>query len=111
MLRKQTVRSGTNKGNPMEQQHKDGPSDDAVCQPRPEWPEWMDLKMLERYASVSNRTLRSWIKDSENPLPASARGGKLFVSRRVFDEWMKGHTVEPVSIDVERTVNDILKSL
>jgi len=96
----------------MERVHKNGHSfDDGVRQSYPEWPEWMDLKTLEQYSSASNRTLRGWIKDSENPLPASARGGKLFVSRRVFDEWMKGHTIEPTSIDVERTVNGILKSL
>ncbi len=79
--------------------------------PLPEWPEWMDLKTLESYSSISNRTLRSWIKAPGNPLPASARGGKILVSRRVFDEWMKGHTIEAGAIDVERTVNEILRSL
>jgi len=76
-----------------------------------EWPEWMDLKALERYSSVSNRTLRSWIKAPVDALPASARGGKILVSRRLFDEWMKGHAIEASSVDVERVVNSILKSL
>jgi hypothetical protein len=80
-------------------------------QPLPDWPEWMDLKTLERYSSASNRTLRSWIKAPENPLPASARGGKILVCRRAFDEWLRGHAIETRSFDIERTVNDILKSL
>jgi flavin-dependent dehydrogenase len=71
----------------------------------------MDLKTLERYSSVSNRTLRSWIRAQEDPLPASARGGKILVSRRAFDEWMKEHAIEAGAVDIERTVNDILKSL
>jgi hypothetical protein len=86
-------------------------SNGTIRQHLPEWPEWMDLKILERYSSVSNRTLRSWIKAPEDPLPASARGGKILVSRRLFDEWMKGHAIEATSVDVERAVNSILKSL
>jgi hypothetical protein len=77
----------------------------------PEWPEWMDLKMLERYSSISNRTLRSWIRASENPLPASTRGGKILVSRQAFDEWMKGHAIRLNPVDVERMVNELLESL
>lgn len=87
------------------------PSNATIRQPIPEWPEWMDLKMLERYSSVSNRTLRSWIKAPEDPLPASSRGGKILVSRRLFDEWMKEHAIEARAVDIERTVNSILKSL
>lgn len=82
-----------------------------IRQPIPEWPEWMDLKMLERYSSVSNRTLRGWIKAPENPLPASARGGKILVSRRAFDEWMKEHAIEANPNSVSRIVDDIIKSL
>ncbi len=77
----------------------------------PEWPEWMDLKTLEWYSSMSNRTLRGWIKDPVNPLPASTRGGKILVSRRVFDEWMKAHAIQSESVDAAWIVDDILKSL
>jgi hypothetical protein len=86
-------------------------SNGTIRQHLPEWPEWMDLKTLERYSSISNRTLRSWIKAPEDPLPASARGGKILVSRRLFDEWMKGHAIEAISVDVEPVVNSILKNL
>lgn len=86
-------------------------SNGTIRQHLPEWPEWMDLKTLERYSSISNRTLRHWIRAVENPLPASSRGGKILVSRRLFDEWMNGQAIEANSVDVERAVNSILKSL
>jgi hypothetical protein len=70
----------------------------------------MDLKTLERYSSMSNRTLRDWILAPINPLPASKRGGKILVSRRAFDEWMKSHPLESGS-DIQRKVDEILKSL
>src|SRR3954453_2667149 len=76
-------------------------SEVAIRQPLRDWPEWMDLKTLERYSSVSNRTLRSWIKAPESPLPASARGGKILISRRAFDEWMTAHAIEVNTADAE----------
>lgn len=71
----------------------------------------MDLKTLERYSSMSNRTLRGWIRAVENPLPASVRGVKILVSRRAFDEWMKAHALEVDSNSVSRIVDDIIKNL
>jgi hypothetical protein len=83
----------------------------TIRQTLPDWPEWMDLKTLERYSSMSNRTLRKWIKALQNPLPASVLGGKILVSRRSFDEWIGRHAIEVSALEVERTVNEILKSL
>jgi hypothetical protein len=87
------------------------PSHAAIRQAIPEWPEWMDLKTLERYSSISIRTLRSWIKAPDSPLPASTRGGKILVSRRAFDAWMNGHAIKVSSVDVGQIVNEILESL
>jgi hypothetical protein len=83
---------------------------DTTIRPIPEWPEWMDLKILERYSSMSNRTLRDWIGAPVNPLPASKRGKKILVSRRAFDEWMRSQRLES-DADVRRKVDEILKSL
>ena len=33
-------------------------------------PEWLDLKALQEYACLSNRTLREWIHRCVDPLPA-----------------------------------------
>ena len=66
--------------------------------------EWLDLRQLTQYAAISERTLRSWIHDSASPLPASQVGGKIFVRRRDFDEYLERHrirTAESVSKVVE----------
>jgi excisionase family DNA binding protein len=61
-------------------------------------PEWLDLKGLQRYACVSERTLRDWIHRPENPLPASRVGNKLLVRRSVFDRWLEAHQVKRVDV-------------
>jgi hypothetical protein len=55
---------------------------------------WMDLRTLAKYACVCEKTLRSWIRAAENPLPASQPGkAKLYVHRDVYDKWLRGHAV------------------
>jgi hypothetical protein len=54
---------------------------------------WMDLSRLAIYASVCEKTLRSWIRAADNPLPAAQRGTKLYVNRDVYDKWLRGHAV------------------
>jgi hypothetical protein len=49
-------------------------------------PEWLDMKALQRYACVSERTLRGWIHRATNPLPAVQVGTKLLVRRSTFDQ-------------------------
>jgi excisionase family DNA binding protein len=61
-------------------------------------PEWLDLKRLQRYACVSERTLRDWIHRPENPLPASRVGNKLLVRRSVLDRWLEAHQVKRVDV-------------
>jgi excisionase family DNA binding protein len=74
--------------------------------------EWMDLKAVRRYASVSERTLRSWIHTGTDPLPAYRVGGKLLVRRSEFDRWMERHRFVPAdALDVNGTVNGILADL
>jgi excisionase family DNA binding protein len=69
-------------------------------------PEWLDLKSLQRYACVSERTLREWIHRDSNPLPASRVGTKLLVRRSSFDRWLEAHRLTPV--DVGCIVNEIV---
>jgi excisionase family DNA binding protein len=68
--------------------------------------EWLDLKALQRYACISERTLREWIHRASDPLPASQVGTKILVRRSAFDRWLESHQVK--SIDVERMVEEIL---
>jgi excisionase family DNA binding protein len=69
----------------------------------------MDLKTLQRYADVSERTLREWIHRPENPLPACQVGSKLLVRRSVFDRWLEGHQIRP--LDISCMVNEIVGDL
>ena len=50
---------------------------------------WMDLKAVQRYACVSERTLREWLhRASVEPLPAVPVGTKILIRRSVFDGWL-----------------------
>jgi len=60
--------------------------------------EWLDLKALQEYACVSERTLRQWIHRVINPLPAARVGTKILVRRSVFDRWLEAHEVKHVDI-------------
>ena len=61
-------------------------------------PEWLDLKALQGYACVSERTLRDWIHRPSNPLPAARVGTKLLVRRSIFDHWLEGHSLKRVDL-------------
>jgi hypothetical protein len=76
-------------------------------------PEWMDLKALQRYASVCDRTLREWIHLPINPLPAvQVAHGKILVRRTHFDCWLEAHPFQAIdSIDVDGVANEIISQL
>jgi len=60
--------------------------------------EWLDLKSLQQYACVSERTLRDWIHRAVDPLPAVRVGTKILVRRSVFDRWLEAHQVKNVDL-------------
>jgi excisionase family DNA binding protein len=68
--------------------------------------EWLDLKTLQQYACVSERTLRKWIHRGANPLPAARIGVKILVRRSTFDQWLENHRLKIV--DVGCIVNEML---
>jgi excisionase family DNA binding protein len=61
--------------------------------------EWMDLRGLQDYAAVSERTLRTWIHATVDPLPACRVGTKILVRRRDFDTWMEKHRINSVATE------------
>ena len=69
-------------------------------------PEWLDLKELQRYACVSERTLREWVHKSINPLPAARVGTKILVRRSTFDQWLENHRLK--SVDVGCIVDELV---
>lgn len=73
-------------------------------------PEWLDLRHLRAYAPVSDRTLRSWIHDPVDPLPAVRVNGKIFVRKSVFDDWLEHHTIRSLaSADIDDIARDVLE--
>jgi len=60
--------------------------------------EWLDMRALQQYASVSERTLRGWIHRPSNPLPATRVSTKLLVRRSTFDQWLEGHKLKQVDV-------------
>ena len=68
--------------------------------------EWLDLKALQQYACVSERTLRQWIHRPTNPLPAARVGTKLLIRRSTFDTWLENHRLK--CADVACIVEDIV---
>lgn len=69
--------------------------------------EWLDLRQLTNYAAVSERTLRAWIHDPVNPLPAYRVGSKILVKKREFDSFIERHKIQPSEI-VNSVVDKIL---
>jgi excisionase family DNA binding protein len=61
-------------------------------------PEWLDLKALQKYACVSERTLREWIHRPVDPLPAVRVGTKILVRRSTFDRWLEGYQIKSVGL-------------
>ena len=72
-------------------------------------PEWLDLKTLQDYACVSERTLREWIHREVDPLPACRVGGKILVKRSTFDQWLETHQIK--HLDVGCIVDEMMAEI
>jgi excisionase family DNA binding protein len=73
----------------------------------------MDLKAVQQYVCVSERTLREWLHLPVNPLPATqVARGKILINRSQLDRWLETHRFQPVdSIDIDRITDDIMNNL
>lgn len=72
--------------------------------------EWFALRDLTDYASVSERTLRSWIYSSVDPLPAVKISGKVLIRRSDFDAYLQRHRVKPLEqFNIDAIVRDLRK--
>jgi excisionase family DNA binding protein len=78
-----------------------------------DFPEWMDLKTAQRYACLSERTLREWIHLPQNPLPAvQVNRGKILIRRTLFDGWLERHPFESIgSLDIDGIAEGIINEL
>jgi excisionase family DNA binding protein len=72
--------------------------------------EWLSLRQLTEYASVSERTLREWLHRGSDALPAVRVDGKILVRRSQFDAWLERHRMEArAQIDVDGIVNSLVR--
>lgn len=67
--------------------------------------EWLDLKAIQRYACVSDRTLRQWIHRPIDALPAVRVGTKILIRRSSFDTWLEAHLIK--QIDADTILNEL----
>ena len=72
--------------------------------------EWLDLRALTQYACVSERTVRNWIHQPINPLPAVQVGNKLLIKKSMFDEWVMTLAVK-ASESVNVIVDDVMRRM
>jgi excisionase family DNA binding protein len=72
--------------------------------------EWLSLRQLTEYASVSERTLREWLHRQTDALPAVRVDGKILVRRSQFDAWLEHHRIQPGAlVDVDAIVNGLVR--
>jgi hypothetical protein len=72
--------------------------------------EWLGLKDLTRYASISERTLRSWVYSPVDPLPATKVCGKVLVRKADFDMYLQRHRIKPLEeLNLDAIVQDVIK--
>src|SRR3954466_4352971 len=60
---------------------------------------YLPLQMLTRYAGLSVRTLRNYLRHPVTPLPHYRVGGRILVRRSEFDEWAVRFRTEGSPLD------------
>ena len=65
---------------------------------------YFDLATLAMRLSLSKRTIRNYIRDPADPLPAYRVGGKLLFKWSKVEQWLERWRVRPV--DVDRIVSE-----
>ncbi len=71
--------------------------------------EWMGLKQVSQYASLSARTIRSRIHDPIDPLPAVRVHGKILVRRSQLDAWLERRRIQPLeNIDLDAIMKGVI---
>jgi Helix-turn-helix domain len=75
-------------------------------------PEWMDIKAIQLYACISDRTIREWIHRPHDPLPAVQIDKKILIRRSQFDRWLESHPVQLASvIEIDAIVEEVMKDM
>ena len=72
----------------------------------------MGLKQVTQYVNLSDRTVRTWIHEQVDPLPAVRVRGKILVRRSELDAWLERHRVRSLAnVDLDAIVNGVLEEV
>lgn len=91
------------------QAYLDSPHADGTTRVLPET-EYLSLRALAAYSSLSVRTLRGYLHHPSRPLPHYRVGGKILVKRSEFDAWMGAFRTADAS-RVDALVAEALRGL
>jgi hypothetical protein len=82
------------------------PCDDQASLAIEDQDKYLDLKGLSCYSSLSIRTLRDYLSDPSDPIPAFCVRRKILVKKSDFDRWISRHRID--TKDVSRLVDDMV---
>jgi hypothetical protein len=80
--------------------------DDRVSLPAEDRDKYFDLKGLSAYSSLSVRTLRDYLSDAVDPIPAFCVRRKILVRKSDFDRWVSRHRID--TKNVSRLVDEVV---
>jgi excisionase family DNA binding protein len=69
--------------------------------------DYISMAALARYSGLSVRTLRSYLRDPEGPIPHYRVGRRVLVRRAEFDEWLRRFRKNVASADLDQLVGEI----
>jgi lambda repressor-like predicted transcriptional regulator len=73
--------------------------------------EYLSLRELATYASLSVKTLRSYLTHPRHPLPHYRMPRKILVSVTEFEAWLKRFRVEHQGQNLNQLVNDLMDEI
>ena len=79
--------------------------------PEPEPVEYLSIKALSSYSSISTRTLRTLLKDPINPIPCRRIGRKVLIRRGEYDSWADQFRRAANDDETGRMVDEMLRGL
>ncbi len=82
-----------------------GTFDDQATRPLEDQDRYLDLCALSAYSSLSVRTLREYLSDANDPLPAFCIRRKILVRKSEFDRWVSRYRIN--TKDLSRFVDEL----
>jgi len=74
-------------------------------------PKYLSLSNLSQHSSLSVKTLRAFLCDTECPLPHYRMPRKILVRIDEFDDWLLRFLVKTPGLDLNKIVNEIMDKL